>query len=103
MAWVFPSPDGHSREPFRVSYDWLETRYGLALSGAMDDADTIRNYLHRCTNGRYVRIDPKDMSAVREIMLKAEEVLSRRQPSEPAEKLVASNLAKRAKKWLEDV
>jgi hypothetical protein len=36
-------------------------------------------------------------------MLKAEEVLSRSRPSEPAEKLVASNLAKRAKKWLEDV
>lgn len=102
MAWVFASPDGHSREPFRISYGWLESRYGLQLSGAMDDADTIRNYLHRCTNGKYVRIDPKDMSAVREIMVMAEDFL--RHPSRTAsERLVAGNIAKRAKQWLEDV
>ena len=101
MGWAFASPDGHSREPFRVSYDWLEARYGLSLSGDMDDADTIRHYLHRCTNGRYVRIAPKDMSAVREIMAMAEDFLKR--PRTASEKLVASNIAKRAKKWLEDV
>lgn len=102
MAWAFASPDGYSRKRFRISYDWLEARYGLTLSGGMDDADTIRHYLHRCTNGRYVLIDPKDLSAVREIMLMAEDRL-RRQAIPTGERLAASNIARRARKWLEDV
>ena len=101
MGWAFASPDGYSRKRFRISWDWLERRYGLEESGSYD-ADHIRRYLHRCTNREYILIDPKDMGLVREIMEKAGEVL-KRAGLPGGERLVASNIAKRAKKWLEDV
>lgn len=102
MPWLFASSDGHSREMFRVSWGWLERRYGLQESGHADDADQIRRYLHNSTSRKWIMIDPKHIWIVREIMQKANEVLSR--PGLPAgERLVASNIAKRAKKWLEDV
>ena len=101
MGWSYPSPDGYSRERFRVSWDWLERRYGLQESGS-DDADQIRRYLHNSASRKYILIDPKHMYLVREIMEKANDVLSR--PGLPGgERLAASNIAKRAKKWLEDV